>query len=388
MPDGEGAAFMDFELSEQQQAIRDTARQFAQAEMAPHARQWDEEHVFPVECMRKAAALGFSGLYVREDVGGAELTRLDAALVFEELAQGCTSTAAYISIHNMAAWMIDGFGSDAQRRKWLPDLASMKKFASYCLTEPDAGSDAASLRTRAVREGEHYVLNGTKAFISGAGVADIYVCMVRTGGEGPKGISCLVVEKGTPGLSFGAQEKKLGWHSQPTAMVVFENCRVPAANCIGGEGAGFKIAMSGLDGGRLNIAACSLGGAQFCLDRAIEYMRERKQFGSRLADFQALQFRVADFATELEAARLLLWRAAVAVGNKDPNATRLAAMAKRYATDVGFEVVNGALQIHGGYGYLRDHPIERVLRDVRVHQILEGTNEIMRVIVSRDLLGN
>ena len=379
---------MDFELSEEQRAIRDTARQFAQAEMAPHARQWDEEHTFPVACMRKAAALGFGGLYVREDVGGAELTRLDAALVFEELAQGCTSTAAYISIHNMAAWMIDGFGSDAQRKKWLPDLASMKKFASYCLTEPDAGSDAASLRTRAVRDGEHYVLNGTKAFISGAGVADIYVCMVRTGGEGPKGISCFVVEKGTPGLSFGAQEKKLGWHSQPTAMVVFENCRVPAANCIGGEGMGFKIAMAGLDGGRLNIAACSLGGAQFCLDRAIEYMRERKQFGTRLADFQALQFRVADFATEIEAARLLLWRAAVAVGNKEPNATRLAAMAKRYATDVGFEVVNGALQLHGGYGYLRDHPIERVLRDVRVHQILEGTNEIMRVIVSRDLLGN
>ncbi len=379
---------MDFELSEEQRAIRDTARQFAQAEMAPHARQWDEEHIFPVACMRKAAALGFGGIYVREDVGGAELTRLDAALVFEELSQGCTSTAAYISIHNMAAWMIDGFGSDAQRKKWLPDLAAMKKFASYCLTEPDAGSDAASLRTRAVRDSDHYVLNGTKAFISGAGVADIYVCMVRTGGEGPKGISCFVVEKGTPGLSFGAQEKKLGWHSQPTAMVVFENCRVPAANCIGGEGMGFKIAMAGLDGGRLNIAACSLGGAQFCLDRTIEYMRERKQFGSRLADFQALRFRVADFATELEAARLLLWRAAVAVENKEPNATRLAAMAKRYATDVGFDVVNGALQIHGGYGYLRDHPIERVLRDVRVHQILEGTNEIMRVIVSRDLLGN
>jgi alkylation response protein AidB-like acyl-CoA dehydrogenase len=388
MPDGEGAAVMDFELSEEQRAIREVARQFAQDEMAPHARQWDEEHIFPVDCMRKAAALGFGGIYVREDVGGAELTRLDAALVFEELAQGCTSTAAYISIHNMAARMIDGFGSDAQRKKWLPDLAAMKKFASYCLTEPDSGSDAASLRTRAVRDDEHYVLNGTKAFISGAGVADIYVCMVRTGGEGPKGISCFVVEKGTPGLSFGAQEKKLGWHSQPTAMVNFQNCRVPAGNCIGGEGIGFKIAMAGLDGGRLNIAACSLGGAQFCLDRAIVYMRERKQFGSRLADFQALQFRVADFATELEAARLLLWRAAVAVENKEPNATRLAAMAKRYATDIGFEVVNGALQIHGGYGYLHDHPIERILRDVRVHQILEGTNEIMRVIVSRDLFGN
>ena len=284
--------------------------------------------------------------------------------------------------------MIDAFADGAQRKRFLPELASMKKFASYCLTEPDAGSDAASLRTRAVRDGDHYVLNGAKAFISGAGEADVYVCMVRTGGEGPKGISCVVVEKGTQGLSFGAQEQKLGWHSQPTASVNFENCRVPMANRIGSEGAGFKIAMSGLDGGRLNIAACSIGGAQFCLDRTLEHMRERKQFKTRLADFQGLRFRVADYATELEAARLLLWRAAVAVGNKEPHATRLAAMAKRLATDVGFEVVNGCLQLHGGYGYLRDHPIERVLRDVRVHQILEGTNEIMRVIVSRDLLEN
>jgi alkylation response protein AidB-like acyl-CoA dehydrogenase len=379
---------MDFSLSEEQRAIRETARQFAQAEMAPHAAEWDERHIFPVECMRKAATLGFGGIYVREDVGGSALTRLDAALIFEELAQGCTSTAAYISIHNMAAWMIDAFGSDAQRRRWLPDLVSMRKFASYCLTEPGSGSDAAALRTRALRDGEHYALNGSKAFISGAGEADVYVCMVRTGGEGPKGISCVVVEKGATGLSFGAQEKKLGWHSQPTAMVNFEDCRVPADNCIGGEGMGFRIAMAGLDGGRLNIAACSLGGAQFCLDRTVAYMRERKQFDTRLADFQALRFRVADYATELEAARLLLWRAAVAVGGQEPNATRLASMAKRYATDVGFEVVNGCLQLHGGYGYLRDYPIERVLRDVRVHQILEGTNEIMRVIVSRDLLGN
>ena len=379
---------MDFELSEQQRAIRETAREFAAREMAPFAREWDERLIFPVECMRKAAGLGFGGLSVREDVGGSELSRLDAALVFEELARGCTSTAAYISIHNMAAWMIDAFADDAQRKRFLPELAAMKKFASYCLTEPDAGSDAASLRTRAVRDGDTYVLNGAKAFISGAGEADTYVCMVRTGAEGPKGISCIVVEKGTQGLSFGAQEQKLGWHSQPTAMVMLENCRVPAANRIGPEGAGFKIAMSGLDGGRLNIAACSIGGAQFCLDRTIDYMRERKQFGARIADFQGLRFRVADYATELEAARLLLWRAAVAVENKEPNATRLAAMAKRLATDVGFEVVNGCLQLHGGYGYLRDHPIERVLRDVRVHQILEGTNEIMRVIVSRDLLGN
>jgi alkylation response protein AidB-like acyl-CoA dehydrogenase len=288
----------------------------------------------------------------------------------------------------MAAWMIDAFAGEAQRKRFLPKLCTMQQFASYCLTEPDSGSDAASLKTRAVRQGDHYLLNGSKAFISGGGVSDIYVCMVRTGAAGPKGISCIVVEKGTKGLSYGAQEQKLGWKSQPTAMVNFENCQVPAANLIGDEGDGFKIAMAGLDGGRLNIGACSIGGAQFCLDRAVQYMRDRRQFGSRLADFQALRFKVADYATELESARLLLWRAAAAVGAREPNATRLAAMAKRLATDVGFEIVNGALQLHGGYGYLRDHPIERVLRDVRVHQILEGTNEIMRVIVSRDMLGN
>lgn len=379
---------MDFELTEEQRAFREVARNFAREKMAPQAREWDEGSIFPVETLRKAAELGFGGIYVRDDVGGSALTRLDAAIIFEELAQGCTSTAAYISIHNMAAWMIDAFGGEEQRKRFLPKLCTMEHFASYCLTEPDSGSDAASLKTRAVRDGDHYVLDGTKAFISGGGVSDIYVCMVRTGGSGPKGISCIVVEKGTPGLSFGAQEQKLGWKSQPTAMVIFENCRVPAANLIGREGDGFKIAMAGLDGGRLNIGACSIGGAQFCLDRTIEYMRERKQFGTRLADFQALRFKIADYATELEAARLLLWRAAVAVGTKEPGATRLAAMAKRLATDAGFEVVNGALQLHGGYGYLRDHPIERVLRDVRVHQILEGTNEIMRVIVSRDMLGN
>jgi alkylation response protein AidB-like acyl-CoA dehydrogenase len=379
---------MDFDLTEEQRAFRDVARNFARDEMAPYAREWDERSFFPVEALRKAAVLGFGGIYVREDVGGSALTRLDAALIFEELAQGCTSTAAYISIHNMAAWMIDAFGGEAQRKRFLPKLCTMQHFASYCLTEPDSGSDAASLKTRADRDGDFFVLNGSKAFISGGGVSDIYVCMVRTGAPGPKGISCVVVEKGTAGLSYGAQEQKLGWKSQPTAMVIFENCRVPVANLIGQEGDGFKIAMAGLDGGRLNIGACSIGGAQFCLDRAIEYMRERKQFGSRLADFQALRFDVADYATELEAARLLLWRAAVAVGAKEPGATRLAAMAKRLATDTGFEVVNGALQLFGGYGYLRDHPIERVLRDVRVHQILEGTNEIMRVIVSRDMLGN
>src|ERR1041384_2955629 len=379
---------MDFELSEEQRAIRDTARDFARDEMMPHARDWDENSTFPVDVLRRAAALGFGGIYVKEDVGGAALSRLDATIIFEELAQGCTSTAAYISIHNMAAWMIDAFGGDAQRKRFLPKLTTMEHFASYCLTEPDSGSDAASLKTRAVREGGYYVLNGAKAFISGGGVSDIYVCMVRTGEGGPRGISCIVVEKGTPGLSYGAQEKKLGWKSQPTAMVNFENCRVPAANLIGAEGQGFKIAMAGLDGGRLNIAACSIGGAQFCLDRTVAYMRERKQFGTRLADFQALAFRVADYATELEAARLMVRRAPTAVTNAEPNATRLAAMAKRHATDAGFDIVNGCLQLFGGYGYLRDHPIERVLRDVRVHQILEGTNEVMRLIVSRDILGN
>jgi alkylation response protein AidB-like acyl-CoA dehydrogenase len=379
---------MDFELTEEQRAFQATARQFAREEFAPRAKEWDEKYTFPVESLRKAASLGFGGLYIREDVGGSNLARLDAAIIFEELAQGCTSTAAYLSIHNMATWMIDGFAGDAQRKRFLPKLCSMEHCASYCLTEPDAGSDAGSLKASAKRDGDHYVLNGSKAFISGAGNSHIYVCMVRTGGAGPTGISCIVVEKGTPGLSFGKQEVKLGWHSQPTAMVMFENCRVPVENRIGPEGIGFKVAMAGLDGGRINIGACSLGGAKFCLERTIEYMRERKQFGKRLADFQALRFQIADYATELEAARLLLWKAAMKVEAKTSDARRFAAMAKRRATDVGFDIVNGCLQIHGGYGFLRDFPIERVLRDLRVHQILEGTNEIMRVIVSRDLLGN
>jgi alkylation response protein AidB-like acyl-CoA dehydrogenase len=379
---------MNFDLSEEQLAFQATARDFARTEMMPQAPAWDEGSIFPVETLRRGAALGFGGIYVREDVGGAALDRLDATIIFEELAQGCTSTAAYISIHNMTAWMIDAFGDAALRRRMLPKLCSMEHFASYCLTEPDSGSDAASLKCRARRDGDHYVIDGAKAFVSGGGVADVYVAMVRTGEAGPRGISCIAVEKGTPGLSFGAQERKLGWKSQPTAMVMFENCRVPAANLVGAEGQGFKIAMAGLDGGRLNIAACSIGGAQFCLDRTLDYMRERKQFGSRLADFQALRFRVADYATELEAARLMVRRAASALDRGLPGATRLAAMAKRLATDSGFETVNGCLQLHGGYGYLRDYPIERVLRDVRVHQILEGSNEIMRLIVSRDLIGN
>ncbi len=378
---------MDFELSDEQQAFREAARAFAQDRMAPEAAAWDENSVFPVDTLREAAALGFGGIYVRDDVGGSALGRLDAAVIFEELAAGCTSTAAYISIHNMAAWMIDAFGDDAQRRRFLPNLCSMAHFASYCLTEPGAGSDAASLRTRAERDGDHYVLNGEKAFISGGGASDIYVVMARTGGDGPKGVSTFVVENGTPGLSFGAQEAKLGWKSQPTAAVIFDNCRVPAENRLNDEGMGFRIAMAGLDGGRINIAACSLGAAQTCLDQSIAYLNERKQFGEALSSFQALRFRIADMATAVESSRLMIHRAAAKLDAKAPDATVAAAMAKRFATDACFDVVNQALQLHGGYGYLRDYPIERFLRDVRVHQILEGTNEIMRVIVSRDLLG-
>src|SRR5713101_4421398 len=378
---------MDFDLSDEQLAFEATARQFARDEWLPHAAGWDSREEFPVEALRKAAALGFAGIYVRDQFGGSGLSRLDATIIFEELATACVSTAAYLSIHNMAAWMIDRFGSEAQRRRFLPKLASMEHFASYCLTEPGAGSDAAALKTRARRDGDHYVIDGAKAFISGGGTSDIYVSMLRTGGAGSKGISCIVVEKGTPGLSFGKKEKKLGWNSQPTAMVLFEDCRVPMANRIGEEGDGFKIAMMGLDGGRLNISACSLGGARACLEAARGHLLERRQFGRPLADFQALQFKLADMATELDAARLMVWRAASSLDGDDPEATMHCAMAKRFATDAGFRVCNEALQLHGGYGYLKDFPIERHLRDVRVHQILEGTNEIMRVIIARRLLG-
>jgi alkylation response protein AidB-like acyl-CoA dehydrogenase len=377
---------MEFSLAEEQRAIQETARAFAEREFRPNAARWDEECIFPVDALRAAAALGFAGIYVGEDVGGSGLGRLDAALIFEELAAGCVSTAAYLSIHNMAAWMIDRFGNAAQRRSFLPKLMSMEHFASYCLTEPGAGSDAAALKARARRDGDHYVIDGAKAFISGGGTSDVYVAMLRTGGEGPKGISTIVVEKGTPGLSFGKKEKKLGWNSQPTAMVIFENCRVPVANRLGEEGDGFKIAMMGLDGGRLNISACSLGGARASLEAAQTYLGERSQFGQKLAEFQALQFRLADMATELEAARLMVWRAAVSLDRADPEATLHCAMAKRFATDAGFQICNEALQLHGGYGYLKDFPLERHLRDVRVHQILEGTNEIMRVIIARRLL--
>ena len=378
---------MDFELTEEQRAFQDMARAFASEQLAPHAAEWDEQCTFPVAALREAAKLGLAGIYVREDYGGAGLSRLDAAIVFEELAAGCTSTAAYISIHNMVAWMIDAFASDEQRARWLPDLMTMERFASYCLTEPGAGSDAAGLATRALADGDRYLLNGSKAFISGAGEADVYLCMVRTGGEGARGISCVLVERGAPGLSFGAQEKKLGWHSQPTAMVMFEDCTVPLGNRIGAEGEGFKIAMQGLDGGRINIAACALGAARACFERARDHLLERRQFGRRLAEFQALQFRLADMATELEAARLMVYRAAAALDRKAPDATVACAMAKRFATDVAFEVCNDALQLHGGYGYIKEYAIERFLRDVRVHQILEGTNEIMRLIIARRLLG-
>jgi alkylation response protein AidB-like acyl-CoA dehydrogenase len=376
-----------FTLEDDQIAIRDMARAFAAERLAPKAVEWDQEKHFPVDVLREAAALGMGGVYVRDDVGGSGLSRLDAALIFEALASGCPSIAAYISIHNMSSWMIDAYGSDEQRRQWLPKLCTMDLLASYCLTEPGAGSDAAALRTRAVRDGDTYVLNGQKQFISGAGAGDLYVAMVRTGGEGPSGISTLVVPGDTPGLSLGANERKMGWNAQPTRAVIFENARVPVANRLGDEGIGFKIAMAGLDGGRLNIAACSVGGAQAALDKALAYMGERHAFGRRLDEFQALQFRLADMATELEVARTFLWRAAAALDRKDPDATTLCAMAKRFATDVGFEVANQALQLHGGYGYLSEYGIEKIVRDLRVHQILEGTNEIMRLIVARSLLG-
>lgn len=377
---------MQFALTEDQIAVRDMAREFAAEKIAPFAQKWDEEKFFPVDVMREAAALGMGGIYIRDDVGGSALTRFDAALIFEALATGCPTVSSFISIHNMASWMIDAYGSDAQRQKWLPRLCTMELIASYALTEPGAGSDAAALSTRAVRDGDHYVLNGQKQFISGAGTSDIYVAMVRTGGEGARGVSTLVIDRDTPGVSFGANERKMGWNAQPTRAVIFENARVPVANRLGEEGIGFKIAMAGLDGGRLNIAACSLGGAQSALDKSLAYMKERRAFGQRLDEFQALQFRVADMAIELEAARTFLWRAAASLDRKEPDASMLCAMAKRFGTDAGFEVANQALQLHGGYGYLSEYGIEKIVRDLRVHQILEGTNEIMRVIVARKLI--
>jgi len=376
---------MDFSLSDDQLAIQGAARAFAVGQLAPHSARWDEEKFFPVDVLREAAQLGFAGIYVNEDVGGTGLSRLDASIIFEALSYGDVPTAAYLTIHNMASWMIDRFASEALRQKYLPRLTTMDLIASYCLTEPGSGSDAANMRTSARLDGDHYVLNGGKAFISGGGVSDVYVVMARTGGEGAKGVSAFVVEKGTPGLSFGANERKMGWNAQPTAQVNFDDCRVPVANRIGQEGEGFRFAMMGLDGGRLNIASCSLGGAQFALDTAKAYMESRSQFGRQLKEFQALQFKLADMATELEAARLMVRNAAHALDNRHPEATKLCAMAKRFATDAGFQVANDALQLHGGYGYLQDYPLERIVRDLRVHQILEGTNEIMRVIIAREV---
>jgi alkylation response protein AidB-like acyl-CoA dehydrogenase len=375
-----------FDLTDEQRQIQEMAQAFTADEITPHAGDWDEKHVFPRDTIRKAAELGFGSIYVSEESGGIGLGRLEAALIMEAMAYGCPSTSAFISIHNMASWMIDRFGSGAVKEKYLPSMVPMERIGSYCLTEPSSGSDAAALRTRAVKDGGDYVVSGSKAFISGGGENEIYVTMVRTGEEGPKGISCLVIEKDMPGVSFGAPEKKLGWHSQPTAQVNFDEVRVPAENLVGGEGEGFRIAMMGLDGGRLNIGACSLGGAQRCLDEAVTYTKERKQFGQPIADFQNTQFTLADMETELQAARMLLYAAAVKVTENAPDKTQFAAMAKRLATDTGSSVVDRALQLHGGYGYLQDYPIERFWRDLRVHSILEGTNQIMRVIVGREML--
>ncbi len=377
---------MDFFLNEDQLSIQNLAAQFAQDHLKPFARKWDEEEIFPVETMRQAAQLGFAGLFVEEKYGGCQVSRLEAAMIFEELAKGCVATSAYLSIHNMVAGLIQRFADEDQKSQWLPKLTSMEWLSSYCLTEPSSGSDAASLKTKAVLDGDHYVVTGNKAFISGGGVSDLYLCMVRTGQEGPKGITALLVEKNTPGLSFGKCEEKMGWRSQPTTTVMFDQCRVPVKNRLGEEGMGFKIAMAGLDGGRLNIAACSLGGAQYCLDQSLEYVKQRHQFGKPLSEFQALQFKLADMATELESARLLVHKAAYYLSHNHAQATLLCAMAKRFATDVGFKVVNDALQLHGGYGYIKEYQIERFVRDLRVHQILEGTNEIMRLIISRKLL--
>lgn len=374
-----------FSLSDEQRDIQEVARRFTADRITPYAAEWDEKHVFPREAIGEAANLGFGAIYVSEESGGIALGRLEAALIMEAMAYGCPSTSAFISIHNMAAWMIDRFGDAPVKSRYLPDLLTMDRMASYCLTEPGSGSDAAALKTRAVRDGDDYVVTGSKQFISGGGENEVYVVMVRTGEDGAKGISCLLIEKHMPGVSFGAQERKLGWHSQPTAQLILDGVRVPAANRLGAEGEGFRIAMSGLDGGRLNIGACSLGGAQRCLDEAIAYTKDRKQFGQPIAEFQNTQFLLADMATELEAARALLYLAAAKVTANAPDKTRFAAMAKRFATDTGSWVADRALQLHGGYGYLMDYPVERIWRDLRVHSILEGTNEVMRMIVGREL---
>ncbi|CDZ78925.1 Acyl-CoA dehydrogenase [Legionella massiliensis] len=377
---------MDFKLSEEHLAFRDMAAEFARNKLAPNAEKWDESCHFPIDILREAASLGMGGMVSSEDIGGSNLKRLDAAIIFEQLATGCITTSAYLSIHNMVTSLIDIYADDSLRKTWGPRLTSMDALASYCLTEPDSGSDAASLKSRAVRDGEHYILNGAKAFISGGSVSDIYLCMVRTGDDSHHGISCLLVEKDTPGLSFGKQEKKMGWRSQPTCMVFFENCRIPVTNRVGDEGMGFKIALNALNGGRVNIASCSLGGATACLRMTQKYLQERKQFNRPLSKMQALRFYFADMLTDFEAARLMVYRAADALDKGDTHAPMYCAMAKRLATDVAFRISDKAMQLHGGYGYLHDYQIERLFRDLRVHQILEGTNEIMREIVAKATL--
>ncbi len=378
---------MNFTLTDEQLAIQDMALTFARERLSPHAGEWDEKGHFPIDVIRETAALGMATIYVPEAQGGSGLKRMDGALIMEALSYGCPAVAAYISIHNMVAWMVGRYGAATQIAEWMPKLNSMEWLASYCLTEPGSGSDAAAMKTKAESVGDHYILNGTKQFISGAGATDFYFVFARTGGEGADGISAFVLMKGMPGLSFGVNERKMGWNAQPTRQVIMENVRVPAANLVGEPGKGFRFAMSGLDGGRVNIGACSLGAAWKALDTSRQYMFERKAFGQDLAQFQALQFKIADMATDLEAARLMIYRAADALDRADPEATKYSAMAKRYATDLGFNIVNDALQIHGGYGYLKDYGLEKLVRDLRVHQILEGTNEIMRVVIARKVLG-
>ena len=380
---------MNFEYTNDQKAIQEMAKSFAETELMPYASEWDQKEIFPIDTLRKAAQLGLAAIYVNEDRGGSGLNRLDAAIIFEELSRGCVSTAAYLSIHNMVTWMIDSHGSDNIKDKYIKKLSSMEMMSSYCLTESGSGSDAAALKTTASKKGNsHYLLNGSKSFISGGPTSDLFLVMCRTGGEGADGVSCFLVEKGSKGLSFGKQEKKMGWNSQHTSMVNFDNCEIPIENIVGNEGDGFKIAMKGLDGGRVNIAACSLGGARAALENSLTYSAERKQFGKSIDQFQVTQFKLADMATELEASRLMVLRAATSLDSKDPHATKYCAMAKRFATDICSDICNVALQIHGGYGYLKDFPLERLVRDLRVHQILEGTNEIMRVIISRKLKQN
>lgn len=377
-----------FGLTDEQREIQTMVRAFADERIAPHAVEWDEQHHFPLDVLRAAADLGLGGIYTREEHGGSGMSRLDAALIFEALATGCPTVAAHLSIHNMVTWMVDAFGSDELRARYLPQLTTVELLGAYCLTETGAGSDASSLTTRAVRDGDTYVLDGVKQFISGATAAGVYLVMARTGEDGPRGISAFLIEDGTPGLSFGKLERKMGWNAQPTAQVVLDGCRIPAANRIGDEGQGFRFAMAGLDGGRLNIGACSLGGAQAALEKATQYVREREQFGAPIGHLQTVQFTLADMATDLETARAMLWRAAAALDAGHPGKTRLCAIAKRVATDLGFQVADRALQLHGGYGYLAEYGVEKIVRDLRVHRILEGTNEVMRLIVSRDPLGS